>query len=173
MQHIQQTLSQFINGLLVYDYILFGVVLIIFILLIVVAILIRRRLALALFVIFLAFSLLFGGSVFGYIELHNYLFKNSIEVTKQKKLNFTEAAVVYAKLTNESNRFFSKCKINATAYTVDENKIKELILKLKPIQKMSIIEENIDINETRDIKMVIEPFTYKYDFNISIKADCK
>lgn len=173
MQNIQQTLGQFISELLVYDYILFGCVLIIFILLIVVAILLRRRLALALFIIFLSFSFLVGGSIFGYIELHKYLFKNSVEVTKQKKLNFTEAAVVYAKFTNESNRFFSKCKINATAYMIDENKIKELILKLKPIQKMSIIEENIDINETRELKIIIEPFTYKYDFNVSIKADCK
>lgn len=170
---MQEVLNQFIKELLIYDYILFGLVLLVFIVLILLAILARKRLILSLFLIILAFFTLIGGSIGGYIELHKYLFKNSIEVIKQKRLNFTEAAVIYAKLTNESNRLFSSCKIKATAYRVDENSIKELILKLKPIQKMSILEQNIDINETRDIKMVMEPFTYKSDFNISIEARCK
>lgn len=170
---MQESLKLFLHELLIYDYILFGVVLTTFILLIVIAILIRKREILSILTIFIAFSVLFGGSIGGYFELHNYLFKHKLELIKQKKLNFTQAVVVYANLTNESKRVFNECKIIATINKADQNRYKEMILKLKPLMKMSIIESNIDINETREIKMILEPFTYGGDFNVSLKARCR
>lgn len=173
MLSMQESLKLFLHELIIYDYILFGVVLITFILLVVIAILVRKREILSIFTIFIAFSILFGGSIGGYIELHDYLFKHKLELTRFKKLNFTEAVVIYATLANESKRAFSECKVTAAIDRVDNNKYKEMILKLKPIAKMSIIESNIDINETREIKMIVEPFVYDGDFNVSLKARCK
>jgi hypothetical protein len=38
---------------------------------------------------------------------------------------------------------------------------------------MSIIEEYIAVSETREFKIIVEPFTYSRDYNISLGADCK
>jgi hypothetical protein len=170
---MSEKITQFINELILYDYILFGGVLVFFILFVLLGVILRKKAALALLFIFFGFAILIGGSTIGYIKLHEYLFKHTTSIASQKKLNFTQAVVVYATITNESKREFKSCKITATAYRVNENKIKEFILKLKPIKKASIIEENIDVNETRELKFIVEPFTYGGDFNVSIKASCK
>jgi hypothetical protein len=38
---------------------------------------------------------------------------------------------------------------------------------------MSIIEDDIAKGQEREIKIIIEPFTYAYDYNLSVGADCK
>ena len=38
---------------------------------------------------------------------------------------------------------------------------------------MSIFEEGIKKGQTREFKIIVEPFTYEKDFNISLGADCK
>ena len=91
----------------------------------------------------------------------------------QKRLSFTPAVVVNGTLINESKFDFSSCKITASAYKSSKNIIKKYIYPLKPLKKMSIIEENILKGQTREFKIIVEPFTYSKDYNISIKASCK
>ncbi|MDQ1263781.1 MAG: hypothetical protein QG559_782 [Campylobacterota bacterium] len=168
-----EKITEFINELIPYDYILFGGVLVFFILFVLLGVVFRKKTLLALILIIFGFAVLIGGSTIGYVKLHDYLFSHTTSIISQKKLNFTQAVVVYATITNESKREFKSCKITATAYRVNEDKIKEYILKFKPIEKASIIEENIDINETRELKFIVEPFTYSGDYNVSLKAKCR
>jgi hypothetical protein len=37
---------------------------------------------------------------------------------------------------------------------------------------MSILEEEIPKGTQREFKIIIEPFTYAGDYNISLEADC-
>ncbi len=173
MEHLKLQLKEFIEGLILYDYILFGAVLVLFVLLIVLAILLRRRLGLAIFLVLLAFATFFLGPTLGYIEMHKFLFKNQTELISQKKLHFTQAVIVKGKLTNLSKLDFKLCKITAELYRVTPNKYKNYIYKLKPFQKMSIIEEDIKKGQSRNFKIIVEPFTYKKDYNISLEASCK
>lgn len=170
---MREILSEFINDLIIYDYILFGSTLLIFLILIVLTIIFRKKFYLALFLHLIAFSTLIGGSAFGYMQMHNYLFKNNTTLKSYKKLNFTQAIVAYVDITNESSRNFKSCKVTTTIYKTKQNLIMQTILKLKPITKMSIIESDIDVNETRELKFLIEPFTYGSDFNISVGAKCR
>lgn len=165
--------TEFIKELIIYDYILFGSLLLLFIILIVLGIFLRNRILLAILVILFAFVTLFAGSFFGYIAMHQHLFKNETLLLSQKRLNFTEAVVIYAKLKNISERDFKSCKVTATAYKVSSNELKNYLFKFKPIAKMSILENDIKIGDEREIKLIIEPFTYKNDYNISLGADCK
>jgi hypothetical protein len=105
--------------------------------------------------------------------MHQYLFKNETVLISQQRLNFTDAVVVYAKLKNISKRDFISCKVTATAYKVSGSELKNYLFKFKPIAKMSIIENDISIGDEREIKLIIEPFTYKNDYNISLGADCR
>ncbi len=165
--------SVFLDELIIYDYILFGSTFVLFLLLVVLAIVLRRKMGLAVFLVFIAFLVLIITPTFGYIEMHNYLFKNSIEMTSQKRLSFTEALIVKGTLKNESKFDFKSCKITAMAYKVTGNEYKDYILKLKPIKKMSIVEEDIKKAQAIEFKIIVEPFTYSKDYNISVSGDCK
>jgi hypothetical protein len=105
--------------------------------------------------------------------MHEMIFKNSVTLLSQKKLEFTKAVVVKGEIRNESKRNFKECTITASAYKVSSNKYKNYLKKLKPFQKMSILQKDIAISETRSFKIIVEPFTYKYDYNISLGADCR
>jgi len=166
-------IQNFIDGLIPYDYILFGSVLALFVLFIVLAILLRKKIALAVFLVLLAFATFLLGPTLGYVAMHKFLFKNHTELISQKKLNFSQAVVVKGKITNDSNFDFKSCRITASAYKVTSNKYKNYIYKLKPFKKMSISEEDIKKGETREFKIIVEPFTYKRDYNISLGANCK
>ena len=170
---IKEKITAFINELVIYDYILFSSAFALFLLFIILAILLRKKVALSIFLILLSFTLLTLGPVLGYIKMHEYLYKNSCELVSQKRLSFTPAIVVNGTITNESKFDFSSCKITATAYKSSKNIIKKYIYPLKPLKKRSILEENILKGETKKFKIIVEPFTYSKDYNISIKASCK
>lgn len=163
----------FIEGLITYDYVLFGAVFILFILLIFLSILLRKKVFFALLFLLLSFTILILGPTLGYIEMHKYLFKNSVLLESQKKLSFSEAVVVKGKITNESQRNFSSCKITAMAYKVTKNEYKNYLLKLKPFKKVSIVSPAIPKGESHEFKLFVEPFTYTKDYNISLEGDCK
>ena len=166
-------ITAFIEGLISYDYILFGTVFVLFILFIVLGIILRNKLALSLFFILLSFIILLVGPTVGYVKLHDTLYKNSTTLISQKQLQFSEAVVVIGSVTNESKRHFTSCEITASAYAITSNKYKNYLKKLKPFKKMSIVEVDIAVSETREFKMIVEPFRYSRDYNISLGADCR
>ena len=166
-------ITAFIEGLISYDYILFGTVFVLFILFIVLGIILRNKLALSLFFILLSFIILLVGPTVGYVKLHETLYKNSTTLISQKQLQFSEAVVVIGSVTNESKRHFTSCEITASAYAITSNKYKNYLKKLKPFKKMSIVEVDIAVSETREFKMIVEPFRYSRDYNISLGADCR
>ncbi|MDF1878789.1 DUF2393 domain-containing protein [Sulfurimonas sp. SAG-AH-194-C20] len=166
-------ITLFIDGLIKWDYLLFGSAFVLFLLFIILGIVLRKKLILAVLFILLAFSTLLLGPTLGYVKLHETLFKNSCKLLSQKRLQFMEAVVVKGVLTNESNKNFKECKITASAYAISSNELKNYLKKLKPFKKMSIIEMDIRKSETREFKIIVEPFRYSKDYNISLGADCK
>lgn len=170
---MKEKIDAFIQGLIVYDYILFGSVFILFILFIVLSLLSKRKVGISVFFVLLSFSILLLGPTLGYIKMHQFLFKNSVELISQKKLTFVKAIVVKGTLKNESKLDFTSCKITANAYKVTGNALKDFIYQFKPLSNMSILEDSIHKGESREFKIIIEPFTYAKDYNISIGAKCK
>lgn len=170
---MQGKIAVFIDGLISYDYVLFGSTFVLFLLFIILAIILRARVGLAMFLVTLSFGILILAPTFGYIKMHEYLFKNSTQITSEKKLHFTKAVVVKGTLSNESKFDFESCKITASAFKVSGNAIKDYIFKFAPFKKMSTVEYDIKRAQTRDFKIIVEPFTYSSDYNISIGADCR
>lgn len=163
----------FLNELTNYDYALFGGVFILFLLLLVITLLLRKNHIISVVLLIISMVVLFVGPVVGYIELHKYLYKNSTKVTDVKELQFTPAVVVTGTMTNESKRDFSTCKISANLYKVSNNAILNKLFHLNSFQKMSIVEDNIERNETRAIKIIVEPFNYNKNYDVSLGADCR
>ena len=166
-------MTAFIDGLIMYDYILFASSFILFIVFIILAILLRKKLILALLFVLLGFATFVLGPTLGYIQMHKHLFKNSVTLISQQKLNFTKAVVVKGRLTNESKKDFESCTITASAYKVTKNKYKNYLNALKPFKNMSIVSYHIAKGSSADFKIIVEPFTYERDYNISLGADCK
>ncbi len=165
--------QNFVDGLVTQDFILFGGVLVLFILLIFLALVLRRKLKTAVFLVLLAFTIVIVGPSYGHIKLHQYLFKNKVELLEQKRLNFVEAVVVKGKITNISKRDFSRCSIVASAYKASSNKVKNYLYGLKPFQKMSITIDGLLQNESKEFKIIVEPFNYENNYNITLEADCR
>lgn len=165
--------TAFIEGLISYDYVLFGSAFILFILFIILAIILRHKVLLSVIFILLGFSSLLIVPTFGYVQMHKYLFKNSVVLESQYKLSFTQAVVVKGKIENESRFNFSTCKITASAYRVTKNKYKNYLLKFKPFVKVSMYTPEIARGNSYDFKLFVEPFRYTKDYNISLGADCK
>jgi hypothetical protein len=170
---MENKITAFIDELIIYDYILFGAVIGVFFLLIIFAILLRKKSTLAMFTTLLALLVLLLGPTLGYIQMHQYLYKNSIKLVSQKKLEFVEAIVVKGTLSNESERDFESCKITANVHKVSKNSFKNYIYQFKTLKKMSILKENIPKGSTTNFKILVEPFRYSRDYNISLGANCK
>lgn len=170
---MKEKILTFIHGLVSYDYILFGGIFVLFLLLLMITLLLRTKPVLSMLTLLLSLAVLFTGPIIGYIKLHNFLYKNSCNVTDIKQLHFTPALVISATVTNESKKNFSTCKISANVYKVSHNAILDKIFPFNPFKKMSIVENNIEKNETRTIKIIIEPFNYNKDYNVSLGADCR
>lgn len=168
-----EKIEAFFDGLIVYDYILFGTIFSIFILLMALGVILRRKIVLALLLILFSFIVLGVGSVVGYKQMHKFLYKNSTSITSQKKLTFSEAVVVHGILKNSSKFDFESCTITASAHKVSSNPLKSYLFKFKPFNKMSILESDIPKGQEREFKLIMEPFTYSKEYNISIGADCR
>jgi hypothetical protein len=170
---MKSKITAFVNELILYDYILFGSAFALFIILIVIAIVLRRKRGLAIFLILLGFTTLFTLPSLGYVKMHETLFKNSVEITSEKKLQFTQAIVVKGLLKNESNFDFKECRVTVRVHRSSANKYRDFLYGFKTIQRTSIILEEIPKESGREFKTFVEPFTYSRPYNLSIGAKCK
>ncbi|WP_310439362.1 DUF2393 family protein [Sulfuricurvum sp.] len=164
----------FINHLIVYDYLLFGGIFILFLLLLILAIALKNKMILAIFLVLLAFGVLTAGSVGGYIFLHHYLFKNKVTLYELKALEFTEALLLKGEIKNTSKRSFKECTLYAGVHKVTHNRYLDRIYPSFPFKKSSLrLRENIAPGESVPFKLFVEPFRYTKDYNITIKGECR
>jgi uncharacterized SAM-binding protein YcdF (DUF218 family) len=170
---MKEKIIAFVHGLISYDYILVGGVLFLFLLFLILAIILRNRTGLSIFLILLSFAILFLGPTLGYVEMRKYLFKNEVAMDSQQRLTFTPAIVVRGSLKNESQLDFKSCVITASALKASSSALKNFVYSLKPLKSKSIVELGLAKGDTRIFKIIVEPFTYQNDYNISLKASCE
>lgn len=170
---MKSQILDFLNNLILYDYILFGASFIVFILLIVLALVLRRKIVLAIILILVAFSIVFLAPSVFYNMMHQYLFKSTVELHSHKKLQYTNAMVVYGVIKNESKFHFSQCKINVKVHKVSKNTLKNFLWQFKSMKNMSIVEYDIEKGQSRDFKIIVEPFSYSKEYNLTLGAECR
>jgi hypothetical protein len=163
----------FIHQLSNYDYILFASLFVLFLLLLILSLLIRKRTVIATILLLLSFTTLFIGPFVGYIQLHQFLYKQTTKLLDYKALQFSPTIVVTGTLRNDSKKDFSTCKLKVNLFKVAHNQILDQIFPFNPFQTMSFEEQNIAQGETREFKLLVEPFVYEGDYDISIATDCR
>ncbi|MEA3373053.1 MAG: DUF2393 family protein [Campylobacterota bacterium] len=170
---MNQQITAFLDGLILYDYLLLGGSLLLFVLLLILAVLLRKKLLLALLLILLAFTAIILGPTVGYTKLHDFIFSNNISIREVKALEFTQALIVWGDLNNTSSRHFSECAITAEVYKVANNPVLDALYPLNPFKKATILTEDIAAGGSRSYKIIIEPFTYSREYNLSVGAKCR
>jgi len=173
LSKLKEVFQDFAQTLHMYDYVLFGVSGALFLVLLFLAILLRNKVGLSLLIVLISFIILIAGPIVGYNLIHGSLYKTKISDLSIKKLEFTQAVIIKGTITNLGKENFKKCKISSSAYRGAHNVLEEWVYPLKPFIKRSIIkEEQIDINSSIDFKILLEPFTYSKEYNISLKVNC-
>jgi len=166
-------LTAFLEQLITYDYLLFGAALLLFVLLLLLAIIMHRRHLLSALLVLLAFATILLTPTVGYLQMHAYLFKNSTTITNVKALEFTKALIVYGEVSNESKRDFTECTVTAGVYKVANNPVLDILYPLNPFKKESLKTDAIASGESKSFKLIVEPFSYERDYNVSIGAKCR
>lgn len=172
-QKLKSALQGFADSLHTYDYILFAAFGALYLLILLLAIVLRKRAGLSLFLVLLAFVVIIVGPVWGYHYTHGKLYATEISEQAAKKLEFSEVLIITGKLKNLGMQSYSRCTLTASSYKAPGNFLEEIILPMKPFQHVSYLhEKEFPVNETYDFKLVMEPFTYSGEYNISVKANC-
>ncbi len=163
----------FINNLILFDYLLFSGIFLIFILLLAIAIYMRNRLVVAIFFVLLAFVSLTAGSIAGYINLHQYLYKNIITLERVQVLEFSDALLIKGSIKNSSSNDFKECTIKASVHQKNGDLL-DYFRGYMPFQSIYIkLDKPIKISQSADFKILLEPFEYKKAFNTTVSGKCK
>jgi len=173
MEELRSTLQAFVATLHTYDYILFGAFGAFFLLLLLLAIVLRKKTATSLLLVVLALISIVAGPIIGYKYIHSILYKTEVSDLQIKQLEFTQALIIKGTLTNLGKENYRKCTISADAYEGASNFFEEFIHPFSPFQKVSIQkDEDLNISESIEFKLIMEPFTYSNEYNLSIKVNC-
>jgi len=170
---MKSKITAFIDTLSLYDYALFGGVFVVFILVIILALIARKRILSSIFLILLAFAILFLGPTLGRKMMYDYLYKNTVTITSEKQLQFCDAIVVKGTLKNESKKDFKVCKIEVLVHKVSTSTLRNYVNNFKHIDGVVFYEEDISKGQEIKFKAIIEPFKYKKKYSLSIGANCK
>ena len=170
---MKEKLVALLHFLSVYDYIYFIGVFFLFILLLLLVLLLRKKATLALLLFLLSILELVGGYTIGFYYFDSYLFGHTITLTKVKRLSFVEAVVIEGSIKNDSKFDFKSCRLEARVYKETHNKYKNLLFRLKPLKKRSLILKDIPKGADSSFKFLIEPFKYKGDINASVSGICR
>ena len=166
-------IKTFIQTLAKFDYVLFSSIFIIFLVLMILAIILREKLILSISLGVFSFVVLFVTPVVGYFKMHDIVYKHTVSITSEKKLNFTKAVIIYGTIKNESKRNFKSCKIKAKIFKQSTNKLKNFLYQVKPYKQRSITKNSILKEEIIKFKILVEPFLYEKDYSVSIGAVCR
>ncbi|NWF66748.1 MAG: DUF2393 family protein [Campylobacterales bacterium] len=167
-------IKDFIDSLILYDYIGFGFVFILFLTLIFIAILLKRNTFLTLFFTILSFILLFTAPIGVPFCVDKYIKSPDINTTQIKELKFVDNLIIEGILINSGKVDYRKCRVVAKIYYKDKFIVKEYLNMLKPIYKRSINLENpIKRKEEVDFRMVIDNFKVSKEYEVYLKAECR
>ncbi|HEX5710688.1 MAG TPA: DUF2393 family protein [Sulfuricurvum sp.] len=163
----------FIHTLSLYDYLLFGGILFFFLLFIILALLLHHRLKIAIALIVMAFLLITIAPFSGYLLLHKTLYNHTLTLTTVQDLQFSDALLLRGDLSNTSNQTFNECTITFGVSKTSSMKLLTKMYPYTPFQTQRLILKGpIKPNETRNFKLLIEPFNYPKKFSVTARGIC-
>ena len=164
----------YINHFGVYDYVAFAWLILLFFVSLLLAIFIAKKSPIfSILVLLFSLTLLFAGPFILKNYLDDYLRSTKNTTVLVKKLSYSDALVVTGEVTNTSKQNFSICDVDIAVLKSSDNYMKNIINQLKPLRKKTIfIDEPLEINATKELRVVFDNYTYTKDVNVSINSEC-
>lgn len=173
MGKIKATILDFFNTLSVYDYVGFILTIVLFTLFLILALLLRRRTKLSMFFVLIAFTFFFVGPSAAHIFVKKTIFKSNPILSEVKKLVYSDTLLIKGSLLYVGKKDANHCRIEANLHKHSENSLKDFAYDLKSFRSGSqMIDQKFTKGDSVDFKIVIEPFSYQGDYNITVHSGC-
>ena len=171
---IKTYILNYLHHFSMYDYAAYAWLILIFFVTILLSILVAKKSPIfSILILMLSLGLLFAGPFILKHYLDKYLRASSAQATHIKKLNFSNTLIVNGIVINLSKKNFSTCSVDVLVVKNSKSDIQKFINQLKPLQKQSIFINNpIEVNATKEFRVVFDNYQYSHDINISIKSEC-
>lgn len=177
MQNVSSLKTSFlyyIDNFSMYDYVAFAWLAVLFFLAILLSIVIvKKSPMLSLLVFFLALLMFFTTPFIIKHYLDKFVRPSLSEIVSVKKLNFSDTLIVDTLVTNISKKSFHSCRILVSIVEYSDSKIKNFLSRLKPLRQQTIsINEAIDVNRSKDIKIIFDGYSYNKEINATVNSQC-
>ena len=171
---LQASILNYANHFSMYDYVAFAWLILLFFVTILVAILVAKKSPIfSILILLISLALLFAGPFVLKHYLDKSLRPSLAQTLEVKKLNFSNSLIVTGDVKNISKTNFSTCSVDISILKDSDNNIKNLIYQLKPLRKQTIfIDKPIEVNATKEFRVVFDSYTYSEDINVSVKSEC-
>lgn len=173
MQKVRSFITDFINTLTNYDYIGFILAFVLFVLFLILALMLRKKIKLAFLLMSLAFLSLFMAPVAMHILVKKTLFKNEAKIELVKKLHYSDTLLIKGTLLYKGSYEAKHCKVEVAVHKKDQGFFKDLAYAIKPYKKGKWeLDKAFSKGDTVSFKVVIEPYLYQGDYNLSLSSEC-
>jgi len=173
MENMKKVIIDFFNTLSVYDYIGFFLTIFLFTLFLILALLLRRRTKLSVLLVIVGFLFLFAGPSAAHIFVKKTIFKHDVQISEVRKLVYSDTLLIKGSLRFFGRKDSRHCKIDAKVHKYSPNAVKGFINELKTLASGSqSIHQQFTKGDTVNFKIVIEPFVYQGDYNITLNSGC-
>ncbi len=173
VEKIREAIITFFQSLTGYDYLGFFVTMVLFMMLLFLALYFRHRTKLSFLITLIGFVFFFGGPVAVHALVKATLFKHESQVKEVRQLHYSDTLLVKGELHYLGKHKARYCEVSVAVHKEGGNFFKALVYKMKPLQEGSTkVEKELEKGETTPFKVVIEPFNYGGDYNITIASGC-
>lgn len=170
----KNALITYINHFSVYDYAAYAWLILLFFVTILLCVFIAKKSPLFSILIFIiSLGLLFVGPFIIKKYLDEYIRPTQNKTLSIKKLTFSDALIVVGEIKNISKKDYSICNIQLNVHKTSNSYFKDLINRLKPLRKKTIsLHETLEVNATKELRVVFDNYTSTNDVNVSIDSTC-
>ena len=173
MGNAKSIITDFFNTLSIYDYIGFFLTIFLFTLFLILALLLRRRTKLSVSLVLIAFTFFFAGPSVAHIFVKKIIFKSYSDIVNVKKLVYSDTLLIKGSLLYSGRKDANHCLIEAFVHKNSDNALKDFVYDLKPFTSgRKTVNQLFTKGDRVDFKIVIEPFRYKGDYNITLDSGC-
>ena len=173
MEKAKNIILEFFNTLSSYDYIGFFLAFFLFFLFLILALLLRKRIKISVTLVLFGFAFLFAGPPLIHKFVKHTIFKNDANMTEVKQLFYSDTLLIKGTLNYQGIKDAKHCKIEASIHKIGTNMLKDFVYSLKTYRYgFDTIDKAFSHGDQVNFKIVIEPFNYKGDYNITMNSGC-
>lgn len=170
---MKELASFFVHNLNIYDIILFITTLIVFLLMLILTVLARHKTLVAVLILITSIVFVIAAPVYGYIKINQRLYSHTCKITQAKKLVFSPALLVSGYIKNTSSHSFGQCKLILAISKKSKYHFINHLLTFSPFYTTILKKTNLTPNSKQKFQLIIQPFTYKGKYTLSLRAMCK